>query len=148
MRSQIIFRVLALIAVCPLLLSCGDKETPEQRLERLRSRHEIYPGGTTTMHDADGQPTLLVDLQVANQGTQPLTSLTVLIRVRGGNGLERLSQRVTLDMEGVRPGIGERRTALVPGFELKEDDEVFVELEAKLPVEELRSMPEFGDMAE
>jgi len=148
MRFQMFGRGLALIAVCILIFSCGDRETPEQRLERLRSRHEIYPVGTTTIHDADGQPTLLVDLQVANQGTQPLTSLTVLIRVRGGNGLERLSQRVTLDMEGVRPGIGERRTALVPGFELKEDDEVFVELEANLPVEELRSMPEFGEMAE
>jgi len=148
MRFQMFGRGLALIVVCILLLSCGDKETPEQRIERLRSRHEIYPVGTTTLHDADGQPTLLVDLQVANQGTEPLASLTVLIRVRGGNGLERLSQRVTLDMEGVRPGIGERRTALVPGFELKEDDEVFVELEAKLPVEELRSMPEFAEMAE
>jgi hypothetical protein len=51
-------------------------------------------------------------------------------------------------MEGVRPGIGERRTAYVPSFELMEDDEVFVELEAKLPVEELRSLPEFDEMAE
>ncbi len=148
MRFQMFGRGLALIAVCSLLLSCGDKETPEQRLERLRPRHEIYPVGTTTIHDADGHPTLLVDLQIANQGTEPLASLTVLIRVRGGNGLERLSQRVTLDLEGVRPGIGERRTALVPGFKLMEDDEVFVELEAKLPIEELRAMPEFGEMAE
>jgi hypothetical protein len=148
MRFHTVARVLSLIAVCILIFSCGDKETPEQRLERLRSRHEIFPVGTTTMHDADGQPTLLVDVQVANQGTEPLNSLTVLIRVRGGNGLERLSQRVTLDMEGVRPGIGERRTALVPGFELIEDDEVFVELEANLPVEDLQTLPEFSEMTE
>jgi hypothetical protein len=148
MRFHTYARWIVPIAGCLLLLSCGDKETPEQRVARLRSRHEIFPVGATTIQGEDGQPTLLVDLQVANQGTEPLNSLTVLIRVRGGNGVERLSQRVTLDMEGVRPGIGERRTAYVPGFELMEDDEVFVELEAKLPVEELRSLPEFDEMAE
>jgi hypothetical protein len=146
MRFKTVALGCALIIVCSLVVACGEEETPEQRLERLRSRHEIFPVGTTTIRDADGHPTLLVDVQVANQGTEPLSQLTVLIRVRGAGGAERLSQRVTLDMAGVRPGIGERRTALVPGFELAEDDEILVELEANLPIDQLRSLPEYAEM--
>jgi hypothetical protein len=50
---------------------------------------------------------------------------------------------VTLDLSDVRPGIGERRTAIVEGVALEEGDEVFVELEANLPVDVLRGLPEY-----
>lgn len=146
MRLRKLVHVCLPIAVCCLLIACGEKETPEQRLERLRSRHEIFPVGTTTIRGEDGMPTLLLDLQVANQGTEALSKLTVLVRVRGGDGAERLSQRVTLDLEGLRPGVGERRTARIPGFELAEDDQVFVEIEANLPADDLRGLPEFAEM--
>ena len=99
----------------PLLLSCGEKETPEQRLARLRSRHEIYPVGTT-VREIDGVQTLIVDLHVANQGTEPLGQLTVLLRIQGGDDTEKLSQRVTLDLADLRPGVGERRQGNQAGF--------------------------------
>jgi hypothetical protein len=135
-----------LATVVPLLLSCGEKETPEQRLARLRSRHEIYPVGTT-VRDIDGIQTLIVDLHVANQGTEALGQLTVLLKVEAVDGTTRLSQRVTLDLSDMRPGIGERRTAMVPDFALAEDDQVFVELEANLPPEELRGLPEWSEVS-
>jgi hypothetical protein len=141
------FRFLALVAVLALLVSCGEKETPEQRTERLRSRHEIYPAGVTTVYDADGQPHLVVDVQVANQGTEPLSQLTVLVKVLGQEGTPRISRRVTLDLSDVRPGIGARRTAIVEGVALEEGDEVFVELEANLPADVLRGLPEYHDVA-
>ena len=143
MESHRSIRFMALAAVLVLLVSCGEKETPEQRTERLRSRHEIYPAGVTTVYDADGQPQLVVDVQVANQGTEPLSQLTVLIKVLGPEGTPRVSRRVTLDLSDVRPGIGERRTAIVEGVALEEGDEVFVELEANLPVDVLRGLPEY-----
>jgi hypothetical protein len=130
----------------PLLLSCGDKETPEQRLARLRSRHEIYPVGTT-VRDIEGVQTLIVDLHVANQGTEPLGQLTVLLRIDGADGTEKVSQRVTLDLADLRPGIGERRVAMIPGVTLAEDDQVFVELEANLPTEELHGLPEWSEVS-
>ena len=80
------FAFTALLITLPatgLLTSCGPDETPEQKLERLRYNHEIFPVGTTTLHDDEGNPTLLVDLNIANQGTEPLSNLTVLVRVRG-----------------------------------------------------------------
>ena len=129
------------------LVGCGEKETPEQRLERLRLNHEIYPVAAKTLYDAEGNPTLLVDLQVANQGTEPLEKLTVLVRVVDANGDVKDSRRVTLDMSGVRPGIGARVSATLPGVELLEEEEVTVELEANLSPEELHTLPEWAEVA-
>ena len=134
--------------LAPLLISCGEEETPEQRLAYLRSRHEIFPAGVTSRIDGAGDSTLIVDVQVANQGTEPLSQLTILVVVRGADGMEKLSQRAALDLEGVLPGIGERRTALIPGYELAEGDEVIVELEASLTPEDLHSLPEWSEVAE
>jgi len=139
--------VAVVIVTSITLIGCGEKETPEQRLERLRLNHEIYPVAAKTLYDADGQPTLLVDLQVANQGTDALEKLTVLVRVLDANGGVKDSRRVTLDMSGVRPGIGARVSATLPGVELLEEEEVTVELEANLPPEELHTLPEWAEVA-
>jgi hypothetical protein len=144
-------RLALLIAVAatvvPLLSACGEKETPEARLAGLRSRHEIIPAGAATVSGPDGTPTLIVDVQIFNEGTEALDRLTILVRVRGGDGADRVAQRATLDLSGLQPGVGERRTLSLPGVALGEGDEVFVELEANLPLEELRSLPEWSAVA-
>ena len=145
-RPALISLLIALIATVSLT-ACGPDETPEQRLERLRYNHEIYPVGTTTLHDEEGNPTLLVDLSVANQGTEPLTNLTVLVRVKGGLGNERLSQRVTVPLDDLRPGIGRQQDVRIKGFALEEDDEITVEIEPNLTPEDLRTLPEFADVS-
>lgn len=145
-RPALIALLIALIATVSLT-ACGPKETPEQRLERLRYNHEIYPVGTTTLHAEDGTPTLLVDLNVANQGTEPLSSLTVLVRVKGADGVERLSERVKVPLEDLRPGIGRQQDVRIKGFGLEENDEITVEIESNLPPEVLRSLPEYADVA-
>ncbi len=134
-------------AVAIVLVGCGDKETPEQKVERLRYNHEIYPVAAKTLYNADGEPTLLVDLQVANQGTEALEHLTVLVRVLDATGADKDSKRVTLDMSGVRPGIGARVSATLPGVELLDDEEVMVELETNLPTEVLQGLPEYTEVA-
>jgi hypothetical protein len=133
--------------VIPLLSACGEKETPEARLARLRSRHEIIPAGAATVSGLDGTPTLIVDVQVFNEGTEALDRLTILVRVRGGDGADRVAQRATLDLSGLQPGVGERRSLSLPGVTLGEGDEVFVELEANLPLAELQSLPEWSAVA-
>ena len=135
--------VLAAIIVLP---ACGPEETPEQRLERIRYNHEIYPIGTTTLYSEDGEPTLMIDLMVSNQGSDPIRHLTVLVLVRGSDGVEKLSQRVTLDLGDLRPGVGMQIGASVPGVALGEADEVTVELEHGLPPEVLRELPEWADI--
>lgn len=139
---------LVIVIATLMLASCGEEETPEQRLARLRYNHEIYPVGAKTLYDADGNPTLLVDLQIANQGGEALDRLTVLVKVLGGDGAVKNAQRVTVDLEGVRPGIGARVSASLPGVELLEDDDVTVELESNLGPEELRQLPEYAAVAQ
>mgnify|MGYP001822070366 FL=1 len=134
---------LAMIA----LVGCGEKETPEQRVERLRYNHEIIPVAATTLYGDDGRPTLLVDLQVTNKGSDPLQKLTVLVRVLDPTGAEKHRGRLTLDMTDVRPGIGARVSAVLEGAELLEGDEVMVELETNLPPEILRELPEYSEVA-
>jgi hypothetical protein len=147
MMRRIIQSSVVLIVATLLLTSCGEKETPEQRVERLRYNHEIIPVATTTLFDAEGQPTLLVDLQVSNQGSEALDKLTVLVRVFDATGGERNAQRVTLDMSDVRPGVGARVSATLPGVELLEGEEVTVTLETNLSPEDLHSLPEYAEVA-
>jgi hypothetical protein len=140
--------VIGALFVTGLVLSaCGDKETPEQRVQRLRYNHEIFPVAAKTLYDADGNPTRLVDLQVANQGSEALSRLTVLVKVLGPEGAIRNSQRVTLDMADVRPGVGARVSASLEGVELLDEDEVTVELETGLSEAELRQLPEFAEVS-
>lgn len=147
MRRSTIFAVLVAMIATVSLTACGPEETPEQRLERLRYNHEIYPVGTTTLHDDEGNPTLLVDLNVANQGTEPLTNLTVLVRVKDGFGNLRLEQRVAVPLDDLRPGIGRQQDVRIPGFGLGENDEITVEIEKNLTPEDLRTLPEFADVS-
>lgn len=148
MRHPILIALLIALIATVSLTACGPKETPEQRLERLRYNHEIYPVGTTTLHDDEGNPTLLVDLNVANQGTEPLSNLTVLVRVKGGLGNERLVQRVTVPLDDLRPGVGRQQDVRIPGFALEENDEITVEIEPNLTPEDLRTLPEFADVSD
>jgi hypothetical protein len=145
-KGAMLVSVVFLVAVI-LLPGCGEKETPEQRLERLRYNHEIYPVAAKTMYGEEGQPTLLVDLQVANQGSEALNKLTVLVRVFDVSGAEKDASRVTLDMSDVQPGVGARVSATLPGVELLDDEEVTVELETNLPPDILHELPEWAEVA-
>jgi hypothetical protein len=147
LKRQAMLVAIAVLVAVVILPGCGEKETPEQRLERLRYNHEIYPVAAKTLYGPEGEPTLLVDLQVANQGSEALDKLTVLVRVLDQTGAEKEARRVTLDMSGVRPGIGARVSATLPGVELLEEDEVSVELETNLPPEVLHELPEFAEVA-
>ena len=147
MRRPVQIALLITLIASVVSISCGPEETPEQRLERLRYKHEIYPVGTTTLYDDEGNPTLLVDLNIANQGTEPLSSLTVRVRVRGIDGIERLSERVTVPLDDLRPGIGRQQDVRIAGFALEEDDEITVKIEPNLPEEVLRNLPEFADVS-
>jgi hypothetical protein len=135
-----------MLAAVVLLPACGPEETPEQRLERIRYNHEIYPIGTTTLYGNDNEPSLMVDVMVANKGSDALRHLTVLVQVRGADGTEMVSQRVTLELGDLRPGVGMQIGATVPGVALGEADEVTVELEHGLAPEVLRQFPEWADV--
>lgn len=144
MRLQNVLLASIVVLTATVLVGCGKEVPPEQRLAQIRYSHEIFPVAAKTLYDAEGNPTLLVDLQVANQGGIPLDMLTVLVTVLDPEGNIKSSERATLDLEGVQPGIGARVSASLPGVELLDEDEVTVELESNLSPEDLRTLPEFG----
>ena len=143
MRLQTVLLASFVALTATVLVGCGEDVPPEQRLAQIRYSHEIFPVAAKTLYDAEGNPTLLVDLQVANQGGVALDELTVLVKVLGPDGDTKTSKRVTLDLEGVQPGIGARVSASLPGVELLDEDEVTVELETNLSPEDLRELPEY-----
>jgi len=143
MKLQNVFLALLVAFTATVLVGCGEEVPPEQRLAQIRYNHEIFPVAAKTMYDAEGNPTLLVDLQVVNQGGVPLDILTVLVTVLDPAGNTKNSERATLDLEGVQPGIGARVSASLPGVELLDEDEVTVELESNLSPEDIRTLPEF-----
>jgi hypothetical protein len=145
-RSPLV-RALAGAAIAVAALACGPRETPEQKLEKVRLAHEIIPIATKSLTTPEGEPFVIVDLHVTNHGTVALDHLTVLVRIRGEDGVEKASERVTLDLEGVRPGVGAQRDVRVEGLELGEQDEVLVELETNLPADVLHSLPEWQGFA-
>lgn len=147
MRLQKVLVLSIVVLTAVGLVGCGKKVPPEQRLAQIRYNHEIFPVAAKTMYDAEGNPTLLVDLQVANQGGVPLSMLTVLVTVLDPAGAVKNSERVTLDLEGVQPGIGARVSASLPGVELLDEDEVTVELESNLSPEDLRQLPEYAEIS-
>jgi len=147
MRLQNVLLASIFVVTVAVLIGCGEEVPPEQRLAQIRYNHEIFPVAAKTMYDAEGNPTLLVDLQVANQGGVALDQLTVLVTVIDSEGNLKNSERVTLDLEGVQPGIGARVSASLPGVELLDEDEVTVELESNLSPEDLRGLPEFRQVA-
>jgi hypothetical protein len=67
--------------------------------------------------------------------------------VRGIDGIERLSERVTVPLDDLRPGIGRQQDVRIAGFALSDDDEITVEIEPNLPPEVLRQLPEFADVS-
>jgi hypothetical protein len=128
------------------LAGCGPRLTPVQRVEKMRLAHDIIPVGTTTVHDAEGNPTLVVDLRVTNKGVDRLPHLTVLVQVHDKNGIEKVSRRVTLDLTAATPGVGIQVAAKLPGVEAGDDEQVTVQLESNLPPQVLKTFPEYRDV--
>lgn len=142
-RSTVSVAIAALVLA---LAGCGPRLTPAQRVEKLRLDHEIVPVGSTTIHDAEGKPVLVVDLRITNKGTSHLPHLTVLVQVHGKDGIEKASRRVTLNLADATPGVGVQVAAKLPGVEAGEDDQVTVQLESNLSPDVLKTFPEYQDV--
>jgi hypothetical protein len=139
---------LAIVAVATVVTAaaCGRDVPPEEIVQSMRMDHELVPVAFTPMDPPDGAPYILVDLEITNTGIKPLDHLTVLVTLQGDDGTLRWEDRMTLDTSHVRPGIGDRVSLKIPDQELNEGDQVLVRLEAPLPPEEIRTLPEFEEV--
>ena len=122
---------------------CGTKETPFDRVTRLRQQYEVRPNAYQTRTTADGSPELVLDLFVVNTGKEGLDALTFLVRVVGEDGQEKAEKRVTVDVSGLRTGVSEQLTAVVPGVVVDPGDSVFLEVENVPPDDAIGEYPEY-----
>jgi hypothetical protein len=144
MRGRILALV-TLLAAGGLLLACGPKETPAQRVTRLRQQYRVEPNGFQPRTGPEGTPQLVLSLLVTNTGKPSLHHLTVMVRVENQEGKEIAAKPVTLDVSSLYPGVPEQLSAVVDGVEFEQGDSVLVELENAPTVSEQATYPEYSD---
>ncbi len=144
MRSWRLFvTCAAAVVMVASATGCGKKETPFDRVTRLRQQYEVRPNAYQTRTAEDGTPELVLDLFVVNTGKEGLDTLTVLVRVVGEDGQEKAERRVSVDVAGLRTGVSEQLTAVVPGIAVDPGDSVFLEVENVPPDDAIEDYPEY-----
>ncbi len=143
MRGRIVCVTVAVLAVAAA--ACGPRETPEQRVDRLRQQYDVQPNGYQPRTGPDGRPELILDMLVRNTGQKGLKHLTLMVRVLGPGGKELQHERFTIDVADLVPGVTSQISAVVPGVEVKPGDSVTLELENAPPPEVRSQFPEFSE---
>lgn len=136
---------LVLLAVAGLALACGAKETPAQRITRLRQQYRVEPNGFQPRTGPEGTPQLVLSLLVTDTGKQSLRHLTVMVRIENQAGKEIAAKPVTLDVSSLYPGVPQQLSAIVDGVEFQPGDSVLVELENEPTAAERATYPEYSD---
>jgi FtsP/CotA-like multicopper oxidase with cupredoxin domain len=141
---KVVFRRLVLgVAVALTACACGVRETPEQRVTRLRQQYEVKPTGFQPHAGPDGRPGLVIDMLVLDQGREGLKELTLVARLMSADGKERVAKPFTIDVSRLIPGVTSQVSAVVPDVELKSGETVTVELENEPPPAARSSYPEY-----
>jgi hypothetical protein len=125
------------------LVACGPKESPEERITRLRLAHEVQPTAVQVRQTPEG-PQLVLDFLVVNKGREVLPTLTVKVIIVAANGQDRATHLVSLDTAQLRPGVASQLTALLRGETLQPGEQVRVEVEGRVSPESRAHYPEFG----
>lgn len=132
------------MAASLVVSACGPRETAEGRVTRLRLQYEVEPDGFQPRWTAGGAPELVLSLRVVNNGRESLDALTLLVRITESSGEEREVRRLTLDTRGLRPGVTEQLSGVVPDLEFREGDKVLLEREVAPPAPERHLYPEYA----
>ncbi len=134
----------ALVVAYALVAGCGPRETIEERVTRMRLQYDVEPDGFQPRWTAEGTPELVLSLRVVNNGRDNLDALTVLVRVMAPAGEDRAVRRLALDTRGLRPGVSEQLSGVLPGVEFRDGDTVLLEREVDPPASERHLYPEYA----
>ncbi len=124
------------------VLACGPKETPTQRVTRLRLAHEVQPTAVQVRQRAEG-PQLVLDFTVVNRGRESLPALTVKVVIVDASGKDRATHLVSLDTGQLQPGVASLVTGFINGEVLNPGEQVRVEVEGQVPGDRRAAYPEF-----
>ena len=155
----------ALLLVPALLAGCDQprKESPRDRITRLRLLHRVSANFYEVKKDRDGKPVLVLDLTVTNDGNESLAEVTMRLHVTEPDGKSRLVLPVTLDVSRIKPGTltlhpresGRSPTSEakpgppghlvigVPGVDVNPGEEISLEMQGQPSKEEMEKYPEY-----
>lgn len=124
------------------LTGCGGKETPEQKVTRLRLAHQVQPTAVQVRTTPEG-PELIIDFTVVNTAREGLPTLTVKVVLVDSRGRDRATHLVSLNTADLLPGVAGQVTGFIRGETLAPGEQVRVEVEAQVSVKERARYPEY-----
>lgn len=147
MRRLSLIALAIAVALALLGLGCRQprQEKPHERVTRLRLQYRIEANWFENRPGKDGKPELYMSLSGRNLGMKGLSKLTMLMHIRHFDGTTRLTTPLTLDVSKIPPQ-AEKATPLevtVPGVEVKEGEELVLQLEDQPHQDVMPSYPEY-----
>ncbi len=119
------------------------KEKGWERITRLRLHYKVAPDWYEMQKDKDGKPVLAMQLTVTNTGTESLAQVTMVLRVTFPDGKDRVKVPLTLDVSHLAPGKSGTISVTVPGVEVRQAEEVVLQMEGQPTRAEMREYPEY-----
>jgi hypothetical protein len=153
------------VPVMAALAGCDTprRETPRERITRLRLLHRVSANWYEVKKDRDGKPVLVLDLTVTNEGSESLAEVTMRLHIAAADGKDRVVMPLTLDVSRIKPGTlqvhpresGKPPTSEakpgapghlvtgVPGIEVRAGEEIMLEMQGQPSREEMATYPEY-----
>lgn len=147
MRRSFLIGLAVAVGLTLLAAGCRQprKEKPHERVTRLRLQYKIQANWFENRAGKDGQPELYMSLSGRNLGMKGLSKLTMLMHIRYFDGTTRVTRPLTLDVSKIPPQ-AEKATPLevtVPGVEVKEGEELVLQLEDQPHQDVMPTYPEY-----
>lgn len=122
-----------------------SKEPPINRVSRLRVQYRISANWFEMRTAKDGTRELAMNLVARNTGKECLKHVTMLLRIVAGDGTDRISQPLTLDVSHIPPLGSGILEPVVRGVEVYAAEQVVLQME-ELPSKRAReTYPEFKE---
>jgi hypothetical protein len=144
-RARVLGTSLLGLAVIGMAVGCDEprKEKPWERITRLRLHYKVAPNFYEMQKDTNGKPVLFMDLGVTNTGKESLDQVTMVLHVVFPDGKDRVRMPLTLDTSHVMPGVPGKITVSVPGVEVREGEEVTLQMEGQPTKADMAKYPEY-----
>ncbi len=160
------WKMAVLLAPAVALMAACDqprRETARDRITRLRLLHRVNANFYEMKKGKDGNPVLVLDLTVTNNGNESLNEVTMRLHITAPDGKDRVVIPVTLDVARIKPGTLKvippkpGRSAVsevtpgppghlvvgVPGAEVRAGEEITLEMQGQPSKAEMAQYPEY-----
>jgi len=145
-RTRVPAIALAGVTAIGMMAGCDEprKEKPFERITRLRLHYKVSPNFFEMQKDKDGKPVLAMDLGVTNTGKESLDRVTMVLHIIEPDGKDRVRVPLTLDTSHLVPGVPGKILVTVPGVEVREGEEVTLQMEGQPSKRDMTTYPEYG----